>query len=90
MKRSEDNQRQVASLTGGSGALGALGTAAVAGSVGALVTNAVDSNRRDSINGIIAGAAGSLASSLSGPAPAPAPVAAPAPAAPTDPRANVS
>ena len=89
LKRSEDNQKQVASLTGGSGIVGALGTAAVAGSVGALVTNAIDNNRRDSINGIIAGAAGSIASSLS---PKSAPVAAPAaaPATPADPRANVS
>lgn len=87
LQRSEDNQRQVAALTGG-GAVGALGAAAVAGSAGALITNALDNNRRDSINGIIAGAAGSIASSLS--SPAPAPVAARAPAAPADPRANVS
>ena len=72
LQRSEDNQKQVASLTGGSGIGGALGTAAVAGSMGALVTNALDSNRRDSIGGIIAGAAGSIASSLSGPSQAPA------------------
>lgn len=84
LQRSADNQKQVASLTGGSGIAGAVGTAAVAGSMGALVTNALDSNRRDSIGGIIAGAAGSVASSFS--KPSSAPVAAPAPA---DPKAQV-
>lgn len=82
LKRSEDNQRQFASLTGGPG--GAIGTAAIAGATGALLTNALDSNRRDSIGGIIAGAAGSIASSLSGPSKARAPVVS------NDPRAQVS
>ena len=83
-------KNKLAELTSKSGITGALGTAAVAGSVGALVTNALDSNRRDSINGIIAGAAGSIASTFTGPSPAPVAAPAPAPvAAPLDPRAQV-
>jgi hypothetical protein len=66
LRRSEDNQRQFNAVTGGAG--GALGTAVLAGATGAVLTNALDSNRRDSIGGILAGAAGSIASSLSGPA----------------------
>lgn len=89
LKRSEDNKKQVASLTGGGGGIGAAGTAALAGAAGALVTNALDSNRRDSINGIIAGAAGSVASALSKPSPAPVAAPAPAPVAQIDPRLSV-
>uniref|UniRef100_A0A7S3LCW1 Limiting CO2-inducible protein B/C beta carbonyic anhydrase domain-containing protein n=1 Tax=Amphora coffeiformis TaxID=265554 RepID=A0A7S3LCW1_9STRA len=84
LQRSKDNQNQLAGL-GGSGTGSALATAAVAGSMGALVTNALDSNRRDSINGLIAGAAGSIASSLSGPSTR-APAA--APAVPNDPKSQ--
>jgi hypothetical protein len=72
LARSESNQREAASILGGGGggndALKIAGTAAIAGTFGGLVSGALDSNRRDSIGGIVAGVAGSAAGLLNKPA----------------------
>ena len=47
---------------GGPGLLEAIATSAAAGTFGGLVVGALDSNRRDSLGGILAGVAGSAAS----------------------------
>jgi hypothetical protein len=72
LARSESNQREAASILGGrvggsSDALKIAGTAAIAGTFGGLVSGALDSNRRDSIGGIVAGVAGSAAGLLNKP-----------------------
>ncbi|KAL7558115.1 hypothetical protein ACA910_016070 [Epithemia clementina (nom. ined.)] len=95
VQQSKSNQLQydqiIAQQGGGPSLLQALATSAAAGTMGGLVVGALDSNRRDSIGGILAGVAGSAASSLASStkqleAP-PAAVSVPAPAPVVDSRA---
>lgn len=95
LARSESNQREAAAIQGQAGeeALKIAGTAVIAGTFGGLVSGALDSNRRDSIGGIVAGVAGSAASLINKPSSEPVGLPMPPTArvsAPEDPLAPVS
>eukprot|EP00523_Entomoneis_sp_CCMP467_P016228 CAMPEP_0168766108 /NCGR_PEP_ID=MMETSP0725-20121227/668_1 /TAXON_ID=265536 /ORGANISM="Amphiprora sp., Strain CCMP467" /LENGTH=440 /DNA_ID=CAMNT_0008815379 /DNA_START=22 /DNA_END=1344 /DNA_ORIENTATION=+ len=68
LQKSDANQKAYKELTGGTGPglSQVLATSVAAGTFGGLVTTALDSNRRDSIAGIVAGVAGSAASLAGG------------------------
>jgi hypothetical protein len=92
LARSESNQREAAAIANGD-ALKIAGTAAIAGTFGGLVSGALDSNRRDSIGGIVAGVAGSAASLINKPTsnePVGLPMPPTARVSPEDPLAPVS
>ena len=65
LQRSRQNEQeydQIMAQQGGPSLAQTLATSVAAGTMGGLVASALDSNRRDSIGGIIAGVAGSAAS----------------------------